>query len=77
MLIRNFGFVLDVMTLLMAMGHYMHIWWLHGLSFHLIDAVLFLNLRVRKHNFPPCAMSFGSQLAVFRLYSLLFHVVLF
>ncbi|XP_031502917.1 E3 ubiquitin protein ligase RIN2-like isoform X2 [Nymphaea colorata] len=45
MLIRNFGFVLDVMTLLMAMGHYMHIWWLHGLSFHLIDAVLFLNLR--------------------------------
>ncbi|XP_042494923.1 E3 ubiquitin protein ligase RIN2-like [Macadamia integrifolia] len=44
-LIRNFGFFLDMMTLLMALGHYLHIWWLHGMAFHLVDAVLFLNIR--------------------------------
>lgn len=45
MLIRNLGFSLDMATLLMALGHYMHIWWLHGVAFHLVDAVLFLNIR--------------------------------
>ncbi|KAA8533861.1 hypothetical protein F0562_031378 [Nyssa sinensis] len=44
-LIRNLGFFLDMMTLLMALGHYVHIWWLHGMAFHLVDAVLFLNIR--------------------------------
>ncbi|KAF8413000.1 hypothetical protein HHK36_000972 [Tetracentron sinense] len=44
-LMRNFGFFLDMMTLLMALGHYLHIWWLHGMAFHLVDAVLFLNIR--------------------------------
>ncbi|KAF2311716.1 hypothetical protein GH714_026343 [Hevea brasiliensis] len=44
-LIRNLGFSLDMATLLMALGHYMHIWWLHGVAFHLVDAVLFLNTR--------------------------------
>ncbi|XP_047325403.1 E3 ubiquitin protein ligase RIN2-like [Impatiens glandulifera] len=44
-IIRNLGFLLDIMTLLMALGHYVHIWWLHGMSFHLVDAVLFLNIR--------------------------------
>ncbi|XP_059624852.1 E3 ubiquitin protein ligase RIN2-like [Cornus florida] len=44
-LIRNFGFLLDVMTLFMALGHYLNIWWLHGMAFHLVDAVLFLNIR--------------------------------
>ncbi|EEF51551.1 protein binding protein, putative [Ricinus communis] len=44
-LIRNLGFSLDMATLLMALGHYMHIWWLHGVAFHLVDAVLFLNIR--------------------------------
>ncbi|GLT39801.1 hypothetical protein SLA2020_139710 [Shorea laevis] len=44
-LIRNLGFILDMATLLMALGHYLHIWWLHGMAFHLIDAVLFLNIR--------------------------------
>ncbi|KAJ4953071.1 hypothetical protein NE237_029903 [Protea cynaroides] len=34
-----------MMTLLMALGHYMYIWWLHGMAFHLVDAVLFLNIR--------------------------------
>ncbi|KMZ72031.1 E3 ubiquitin protein ligase RIN2 [Zostera marina] len=43
--IRNFGFFLDTMTLLMALCHYLIIWWLHGMSFHIVDAVLFLNLR--------------------------------
>lgn len=45
LLIRNLGFFLDIMTLLMALGHYGYIWWLHGMSFHLVDAVLFLNIR--------------------------------
>lgn len=45
-LVRNLGFVLDMLTLLMALGHYVHIWWLHGMAFHLVDAVLFLNIRV-------------------------------
>ncbi|KAI0488286.1 hypothetical protein KFK09_028114 [Dendrobium nobile] len=44
-LLRNFGFLLDMMTLLMGVGHYMMIWWLHGMAFHLVDAILFLNLR--------------------------------
>jgi len=44
-LIRNLGFFLDMMTLLMALGHYVHIWWLHGMAFHLVDIVLFLNIR--------------------------------
>ncbi|KAM1708798.1 hypothetical protein TB2_001677 [Malus domestica] len=44
-LTRNLGFVLDMATLLMALGHYVHIWWLHGMAFHLVDAILFLNIR--------------------------------
>ncbi|CAI9092044.1 OLC1v1027187C1 [Oldenlandia corymbosa var. corymbosa] len=42
---RNFGFFLDMMTFFMALAHYLHIWWLHGMAFHLIDAILFLNIR--------------------------------
>lgn len=42
----NVGFCLELMTLLMAAGHYLHIWWLHGMAFHFVDAVLFLILRV-------------------------------
>ncbi|XVF54972.1 hypothetical protein PTKIN_Ptkin05aG0223400 [Pterospermum kingtungense] len=44
-LIRNLGFFLDMAALLMALGHYVLIWWLHGMAFHLVDAVLFLNIR--------------------------------
>lgn len=44
-LIRNLGFFLDMATLLMALGHYVHIWRLHGMTFNLVDAVLFLNIR--------------------------------
>ncbi|XP_073119015.1 E3 ubiquitin protein ligase RIN2 [Henckelia pumila] len=44
-LIRNLGFFLDIMTLLMALAHYLYIWWLHGMAFHLVDAILFLNIR--------------------------------
>ncbi|XAR71810.1 hypothetical protein NMG60_11018238 [Bertholletia excelsa] len=44
-LVQNLGFFLDMMTLLMALGHYLQIWWLHGMAFHLVDAVLFLNIR--------------------------------
>ncbi|OAY63290.1 E3 ubiquitin protein ligase RIN2 [Ananas comosus] len=44
-LIRNCGFLVDMMTLSMALGHYLMIWWLRGMAFHLADAVLVLNLR--------------------------------
>ncbi|KAI4323778.1 hypothetical protein L6164_023357 [Bauhinia variegata] len=44
-LVRNLGFFLDMATFLMALGHYLHIWWLHGMAFHLVDAMLFLNIR--------------------------------
>ncbi|CAM8935022.1 unnamed protein product [Rhodiola kirilowii] len=44
-LIRNLGFMLDVLTLVMALGHYVYIWCLHGMTFHLVDAVLFMNIR--------------------------------
>ncbi|XP_011624432.1 E3 ubiquitin protein ligase RIN2 isoform X3 [Amborella trichopoda] len=41
---RNFGFLMDLLASSMALGHYVQIWWLHGLAFHLVDAVLFLNI---------------------------------
>ncbi|XP_068661395.1 E3 ubiquitin protein ligase RIN2-like [Aristolochia californica] len=44
-LMRNLGFLLDLLTLLTGLGHYFYIWWLHGMAFHLVDVVLFLNLR--------------------------------
>lgn len=44
-LIRNLGFFLDMATFFMALGHYSYIWRLHGMAFHLVDAVLFLNIR--------------------------------
>uniref|UniRef100_A0A1D1ZJK5 E3 ubiquitin protein ligase RIN2 n=1 Tax=Anthurium amnicola TaxID=1678845 RepID=A0A1D1ZJK5_9ARAE len=44
-LTRNFSFLLDMLTLLTALGHYLIIWWLRGMAFHIVDAVLFLNLR--------------------------------
>ncbi|MQL81311.1 hypothetical protein Taro_013748 [Colocasia esculenta] len=44
-LTRNFSFLLDMLTLLMALGHYLTIWWLRGMAFHVVDAILFLNLR--------------------------------
>ncbi|CAA6663303.1 unnamed protein product [Spirodela intermedia] len=36
----DFSFLLDMLTLLTALGHYLIIWWLHGLGFHLLDAAL-------------------------------------
>ncbi|CAM0905876.1 unnamed protein product [Alopecurus aequalis] len=44
-LVRNFGFFIDLISLLMSLGHYSMIFWLRGMAFHLIDAVLILNLR--------------------------------
>lgn len=43
--VRNCGFFMEIVTLLMALGHCLHIWWIRGLAFQLVDAVLFLNLR--------------------------------
>ncbi|KAF0432292.1 e3 ubiquitin-protein ligase amfr-like [Gigaspora margarita] len=38
-------FVTDTLILIATLGHYLHIMLLHGVSFTLIDAVLFLNMR--------------------------------
>ncbi|RGB23909.1 hypothetical protein C1646_727362 [Rhizophagus diaphanus] len=38
-------FVTDTLILVATLGHYLHIMLLHGISFTLIDAVLFLNMR--------------------------------
>ncbi|KAF8930596.1 hypothetical protein BGZ58_008161 [Dissophora ornata] len=38
-------FVTDTLILVTTLGHYLHIMHLHGISFTLIDAVLFLNMR--------------------------------
>lgn len=46
-LVRNVGFLLEVMSLLMVLGHYLQIWWLRGMAFHLVDAILLLNMRVK------------------------------
>jgi len=39
-------FVLDVCVLLLTLGHYLHIYYLHGVSLTLIDVVLFLHMRL-------------------------------
>ncbi|KAG2636959.1 E3 ubiquitin protein ligase RIN2-like isoform X2 [Panicum virgatum] len=44
-LTRNFGFAIDLISLLMSLGHYSMIFWLRGMAFHLVDVVLLLNLR--------------------------------
>ncbi|KAG0316492.1 hypothetical protein BGZ99_006862 [Dissophora globulifera] len=38
-------FTTDTVILFTTLGHYLHIMYLHGISFTLIDAVLFLNMR--------------------------------
>lgn len=43
--VRNCSFVMDIVSLLLALGHCVHIWWLRGLAFQVVDAILFLNLR--------------------------------
>ena len=43
---RHLGFVLDMATLVMALAHFLYIWWLHGLAFPVVDAVLLLYVRV-------------------------------
>ncbi|XP_042462222.1 E3 ubiquitin protein ligase RIN2-like [Zingiber officinale] len=45
LILRHCGFILDMMTLVMSLGHYLMTWWLHGMAFHLVDIALFLNLR--------------------------------
>ncbi|XP_024518489.1 E3 ubiquitin protein ligase RIN2 isoform X1 [Selaginella moellendorffii] len=45
MIVRNFSFGMDLLSLFLALGHCLHIWWLRGLAFQVVDAILFLNLR--------------------------------
>ncbi|MBA0834955.1 hypothetical protein Goarm_007269, partial [Gossypium armourianum] len=59
-LIRNLGFFLDMATLLMALGHYVLIWWLHGMAFHLVDAALLSAIVKRVKGFIKLRMAFGA-----------------
>ncbi|KAL3699715.1 hypothetical protein R1sor_017737 [Riccia sorocarpa] len=43
--VRNWSFAMDIVSLILALGHCVHIWWLRGLAFQVVDAILFLNLR--------------------------------
>ncbi|KAG2242057.1 hypothetical protein Bca4012_023151 [Brassica carinata] len=42
---RNLGFFLDMSTLVMAVGHFLYIWWLHGMAFSVVDASLLIYAR--------------------------------
>ncbi|GFR49983.1 hypothetical protein Agub_g12126 [Astrephomene gubernaculifera] len=44
-LLYHVELVADVAVHLLTLAHYLHVWVLHGLSFHLIDAMLFLDMR--------------------------------
>lgn len=44
-MVHNCSFVMDIVSLLLALGHCVHIWWLRGLALKVVDGVLFLNLR--------------------------------
>ncbi|KAF9685676.1 hypothetical protein SADUNF_Sadunf03G0079100 [Salix dunnii] len=57
-LTRNLGFLLDIAAMLMALGHYVHIWWLRGVALHLVDAILFLNIRALLSAIIKCIKGF-------------------
>ena len=44
-LLLHADLVADVLVHSMTLAHYLHIWWLHGVTFQLIDAILFLDIR--------------------------------
>ncbi|KAF3340231.1 E3 ubiquitin protein ligase RIN3-like protein [Carex littledalei] len=44
-LVRNCGFLLDIAAFAMGLGHYLTICYLRGMSFHLVDAFLIMNMR--------------------------------
>nr|KAJ0221391.1 hypothetical protein LSAT_V11C200098020 [Lactuca sativa] len=47
-ILRDVGFFLDIMSLFMSLGHYMHIWFLvlDDMTFPLVDAMLTLPIQV-------------------------------
>ncbi|KAH7388000.1 hypothetical protein KP509_16G052700 [Ceratopteris richardii] len=45
LLLQNFVFTMDVLGYMLTLIHCLHIWWLRGLAFKLVDGVLFVNLR--------------------------------
>lgn len=45
-LVRNCGFLFEIAAFLMGLGHYLTICYLRGMSFHLVDAFLIMNMRV-------------------------------
>ncbi|KAL0873336.1 hypothetical protein Bca101_023041 [Brassica carinata] len=51
---RNLGFFLDMSTLVMAVGHFLYIWWLHGMAFSVVDACLLIYARVSLFNQLHC-----------------------
>eukprot|EP00164_Ancoracysta_twista_P000408 GFYU01000556.1.p1 GENE.GFYU01000556.1~~GFYU01000556.1.p1 ORF type:complete len:791 (-),score=102.07 GFYU01000556.1:196-2568(-) len=50
----------DVLNLTLTLSHYVHIWSLHGISFTLIDAVLFLHMRTVFNNLKKKLLQFKN-----------------
>eukprot|EP00249_Psilotum_nudum_P016374 c25791_g1_i1 orf=659-2437(-) len=44
-MVRNCSFAMDLVAMLLALGHCLHVWCLRGLGFQVVDGILFLNLR--------------------------------
>ncbi|GAX79862.1 hypothetical protein CEUSTIGMA_g7302.t1 [Chlamydomonas eustigma] len=44
-LLLHMDLVSDIVVHTLTLAHYMHVWFLHGLTFQLIDAILFLDIR--------------------------------
>ncbi|WVY99781.1 hypothetical protein V8G54_025851 [Vigna mungo] len=59
-LIRNLGFFLDMATFFMALGHYLYIWRLHGMAFHLVDAALLSAIVNRIKGFIKLRIALGT-----------------
>lgn len=53
-LVRNCGFLLDIAAFAMGLGHYLTICYLRGMSFHLVDAFLIMNMRVSMNKIFQC-----------------------
>jgi E3 ubiquitin-protein ligase AMFR len=79
-LVRHCGFLLDIAAFLTGLGHYLTICYLRGMSFHLVDAFLIMNMRVsRRKIFQLLFLLYSIQTLIFspspqRILYLAFHI---
>lgn len=55
-ILDNIAFVLELFGLVVTMGHFLHVWALHGVTFNLVDGVLALHLH-------SAVSAFGKKIA--------------